>query len=46
MELNEIPRGRKESNRTVCSYRNLYSNTEHQNVEFGAAACGADIKLS
>jgi len=46
MKLNEMPRGRKESNGTGCSYHNLYSNTEHQNVEFGAAACGADMKLS
>jgi len=46
MKLNEIPRNRKESNVTVCSYDNLYSNTEHWNVEFAAAACGADVNLS
>ena len=46
MKLNEMPNGRKELNGTVCSQDNLYSNTQHWNVEFVAAACGTDVKLS
>jgi hypothetical protein len=39
-------RSRQESNETACWYYNLYSTSEHHNVEFVAAACGAAVKLS